>query len=241
VQDNLTSEKGNVDMWRKRLASLEAENAWVTTQTADALRARLASANLAIDLEAKRGGCKAECLKRTKERDEIQSKIALAEERSNLTKQIQSTQRVIDGKVETATHTKVGHSTAVAQNKAFARVGLLLSGSDATEALTPGETAQTWADYIIGFLMATAATLLPPVAFYFAFWAPPNRLQPQHSVGDLGNRTPETRAYSPSPAGIPSEPITIHTREMISSRALKNWSMSDEVQRMLSNGQLRTA
>jgi len=58
-------------MWEKRLAELEGANAgWITTVTADALRAQLASAELAISQEAARGGCKAKCLARTQERDQ---------------------------------------------------------------------------------------------------------------------------------------------------------------------------
>lgn len=227
VQDNLKSERQNVDMWRKQLETLTAQNAWATTVSADGLKAKLAGFNLAIEQEAARGGCKAKCLARTKERDEIASQIATIEKVDNLTKQIAATQKLIDGKVQTATTTNIGHSTAKAQDKAFARIGLLLTGANAEDALKPGEAAQQWSDYILGLLMAIGACALPPVAFYFGFWQPPVINRKPTPVGTLSPSAiapekQEARAYPPNDKGVSIARTTVGERNrMLLEQILK--------------------
>lgn len=64
---------------------------------------------------------------------------------------------------------------------------------------------------------------------------------PQPHVSEIGNRTSEPRAY-PHFAGIPAEPVHVHTIERITDKALKRWSASDEVRAMLNgHGQLKAA
>lgn len=163
-------ESTNLALWRKQLSDLEAQNAWATTVTADGLRAQLASADKAIELETKRGGCKAKCLALMQDKAKTEEKIAVAEKVTDLTKRIEATQRILDGKTTTAVNTTVGHSTTKAQSSAFARVGLLLSGNNATESLNPDEVSLTLADMFIGLLMAIGATALPTLCFYIAFF-----------------------------------------------------------------------
>lgn len=167
------SEQTNLALWRDQLAKLQAENAWAATVNPDGLKAQLASAQKAIDLEAARGGCKAVCLARMKEKAALEERIAIAERASDLSRRIEATQRILDGKVNTASATKIGHSTVKAQQDSFAQLLLLASGTDAEQALQPGAVAKDLADKLIGFLMAVGATALPSIAFYIGFFGLP--------------------------------------------------------------------
>mgnify|MGYP003346955173 CR=1 FL=1 len=221
----LKSEQTNLDLWRKQLADLQAQNAWATTITADGLRAQLESAQKAIDLEAQRGGCKAKCLDRMKEKAQIEEKIAVAEQVTNLAKRIEATQRVIDSKTETAVNTKVGHSTTKAQSNAFAKVGLLLTGTDARDSLNPDEVSMTLADLFIGLMMAVGATALPTLCFYIAFFGHQDPQRP-FDVDAMA----KARCYEAVEA--PLKPY-IQPRTDGSFDALRRWVQSPEAQRYL--------
>lgn len=149
----LTEGKTNLALWRAQYDKLVAEQPWVGAVNAEALRAQLASANLAIELEAKRGGCKAKCLVRTKERDDIATKIALAEEKADLTKKIEATKRVIDSAREVAVTTKKGESATRDMNLNLASMFTL--------SLAPTAEAQHWTNKGVAWL----------VAAFFAFGA----------------------------------------------------------------------
>jgi len=193
-QDSVKESKTDLSMWSKRLADLEAQNAWAATVTAEALRAQIANANLAIDLEAKRGGCKSLCLARTKERDDIASKIAIAEERSELTRKIESTRRVVDGAREVAAKTEHKSSAVDHQNRFLAKSVAMVS----TGTLTPTEFMSEGSQQTVNLAMALAGTGLPALALFIAGLYTRRDADPtQHPVSEPGNRTPEPRAYSP--------------------------------------------
>jgi hypothetical protein len=191
---SVASEETNMALWRDQLAKLQ----WSGTVNADGLRAQLASAQKAIDLEAARGGCKTECLKRMKEKASLEERIATAEKAEDLSKRIEATQRLLDRKVDTASTTKVGHSTVKAQQDSFAQLLMLASGADAEQALQPNEVAKSLADKLIGFLMAVGATALPSIAFYIGFFGAPVAL-------DMTT----TQARRPMPT-VPSIPAPTH-------------------------------
>lgn len=164
AQDAVKEDKANLALWTKRLADLEAENAWVATVTAEALRAKLAGANLAIEQEAKRVKCGQKCLALTKERDELSSKIALAEEKGELQKKIEATKRVLDkarAKADTTEH----KSSAVAHQNAFLAKAVALVGFGS---LQPTETIEVSAEQSANLAMAIAGTGLPAFCLFVA-------------------------------------------------------------------------
>lgn len=163
-QDEIKEGRASLAMWEKRLAELESQNAWVTTVTADALRAQLASANLAIEQEAAKGGCKARCLARTKERDELASKIALAEEKSTLTKNIEATKRVLAEARDKAAVTEHKASSVVHQNQFLARAVALVG----YQSLEPSKTIETATEQSASIMMALAGTGLPAFCLFVA-------------------------------------------------------------------------
>jgi len=157
-------DKTNLEMWRKRLTALETEHAWAASVTADALRAQLTNANLAIDLESKRGGCKSKCLARTKERDDIATKIALAEEKADLTKKIEATRNVLAKARDKADTTEFKHSAAAQQATSIAKlVSMVVSGS-----LNPTDIQAEVVEQGANVGMSIAAMLQPALFFFIA-------------------------------------------------------------------------
>lgn len=179
AQESMAEEKTNLAMWREHLAKLQAENAWVATVSADGLRAQVATAQLAIDQEAKRGGCGPKCLERTREKGILEDRIALAERASDLTQKIEATQRILDKKTEVASDTKVGFSPVKAQTDFVGQLWLLTTGTDGEKALSPDAVTLSITQIIIGFIIATAATFLPTAAFYMAFFGHKPKLGPE--------------------------------------------------------------
>lgn len=176
-QNAMLEEKTNLAMWREHLAKLQAENAWVATVSADGLKAQLAAATLAIEQEAARGGCKAKCLARTKEKGELENRIALAERASDLTQKIEATQRLLDKKTEVATEAKVGFSPVKAQTDFVGQLWLLTTGVEGEKALNPDAVTLSVTQILIGFFIALSATFLPTAAFYMAFFGHKPKLE----------------------------------------------------------------
>lgn len=220
AQDGVKEAKASLVLFEKRLADLEAANAWAPTVNAEALRAQLASSNLAIDLESKRGGCKAKCLERTKERDAIASKIAIAEERSSLTGQIEATKRVIAGAREKANTTEHKSSAVDHQNKSLKKwVALAYNGSTTVSDLQ-AEAAEQSAN----LAMAIAGTGLPAFALFMAglFRRPEDERAPQVQ----GTRKTTTDANG-------NTVIHHHTERIIDNEALKKWANHPQVKGLI--------
>jgi len=194
-QDDVREGKASLVLWEKRLADLEAANAWSATVTAEALRAQLASANLAIEQEAARGGCKAKCLARTKERDELASKIAIAEEKSELTGKIEATKRVLAKARDTAAVTEHKSSPVVHQNAFLAKAVTLVS----TGGLEPTPHVKAAAEQSTNLAMAIAGTGLP--AFCFVLAGLYRREQDDHPIGQAADNNGQAHSLAkPSPA-----------------------------------------
>jgi hypothetical protein len=166
AQETVKEDKTNLEMWRKRLDALQAEHAWAASVTAEALRAQLASANLAIEQEAKRGGCGPKCLARTKERDDLATKIAITEEKADLTKKIEATKRVVDTAREKAETVEYKSSPVVHANQSIADAfAFIRSFGSETE---PSETVEKGSQISINFGMALAGTGLPALCLFIA-------------------------------------------------------------------------
>lgn len=226
AQDGVTESKTDLARWAKRLADLEAANVWAPTVTAEALRAQLASANLAIDLEAKRGGCKDRCLARTKERDEIASRIAIAEEHSELTRKIEATRRVIDKARADAAGTEHKVSAVAKQNDALKTWVAMVVNGDTKASEFQAAAAQESAN----LAMAIAGTGLPAFALFLAgvFRRKPEDVTPTPDPRP-GRKAPLT------PTGLMPDTVTVHTLETVhrDHEGLKRWAMADEVQALL--------
>lgn len=163
-QDEIAEAKTSLVMWEKRLAELEAQNAWAASVTAEALRAQLASSNLAIEQETARGGCKAKCLARTKDRDDLATRIAIAEERGNLAAKIEATKKVVATARDKAAVTEFKSSAVGHQNEFLSKVVALVG----TGSLRPTEFMSASADQSVNLGMALGGTGLPALALLIA-------------------------------------------------------------------------
>lgn len=133
----IAKEEDNERIYVNRLKSLSENNGgWVTSVTADALRARLPALELAIKNEEARGGCKRECERKTKERDEINSRIAVLETMARDEQMLKATREALAKLREKRANTERGESVAASQN--FSLAGFV------TMQLEPSDKAQKW-------------------------------------------------------------------------------------------------
>ncbi len=162
AQDDVDKLNEQIAFWAKRRASLIEQNGWTATVTADALRARLDGMNLAIKQEEARGGCKAKCLDRTKERDEVASRIAVLEETKGLDDRIkQANEKLAELRSKAAT---VEHQTSVVEHQTDLLVkvaGLLFQGdTKATAKLAEGVDLENTV------MLALMPVMLPALCFF---------------------------------------------------------------------------
>ncbi len=220
TQDSLSSEKTNLAFWREQLTSLKQQNAWAATVTADGLRAKLDAADKAIELEGKRGGCKRRCLALMEDKANLEARIATAEKVEDLSKRIEATQRILDGKTEKAVNVKTGFSAAAAQTDWMGKIYLLASGEKAEDALNPDNVTLTVTDIVIGFFIALGATMLPTTAFFFAFFG----IRPgEEAIMDApAPKTAELKPVAPkaAPTGTAVQPYGFGNINISDERAL---------------------
>lgn len=206
-QEQVAEAKASLALAEKQLSALMDQNAWAASVTADALRARLESANLAITQEAKRGGCGKLCLERTKERDGLQSQIATAEQKGKLLDQIESTKKWIASAREKAEGTQHVSSKIVSQTKFVSQL--------ATLELEPGKAALTWSQIAIGAMIALVTTFLAPVCYFIAF-------------GDRPSARTVMAPHTPVPTHAPVGAVHHHTT--ILDETLRRWAQRPEAQ-----------
>lgn len=164
AQDTVAENKALLATFTARLATLESQNTWAASTTAHALRANLDSAQKAIDLETARGGCKAKCLDRMKERDSLNERIAKLEERTDLTTRIEATKNVlarVRDKASTVDHV----SSQTEHMNAFLSKAVALFGQGT---LKPSEMTEESTKLSANLAMALAGTGLPALALFVA-------------------------------------------------------------------------
>ena len=245
ANDAVTDDKANVAMWRQQLATLMEQNAWAATVKADGLRAEFKTLQDRIEQErnGKRGrkaGCGQECERLQNAANALGARIATVEQAEDLTKRIEATQRVLDGKREVAA--KVEHkSSAVAhQNESLKRWVALAVNGDTKATELQGAAAQESAS----LAMAVAGTGLPAFALFLAGLFRLSRRDDDPSApAVVTDITPPREGKYPVLAGIPSEPQHIHTTETvhIKDATLRKWALSDEVRALMGATQLKAA
>lgn len=232
VRDQVTEGKASLEMWKARLAKLEAENAWAATVTADGLRAQLDAAQKAIDLEAARGGCKSKCLALMEKKAELESRISIAEETGGLRKKIEATKAVLAKHREKAENTDVIVAAPVSQVSYFA--------SMATVSLEPTDFAKQWTDRGMASWLAIGLCFAP-ILFGLIGWKTEGKSDDDTPPSAKAPVTQATTLARVAPVGIPSEPVHIHTTETIKDPIIRRWALTDEVQSLLNGGQLKAA
>ena len=239
AQEAVTEDAANVKLWREQLATLQAQAPWAATVKADGLRAQVAVAQKEIDLEAARGGCKAKCAARMKDKADIEQRIATIEQAADLSAKIEATQRVLDKKRTVAATTAHVSSAVAHQNDSLAKWVALVANGDVKASELQRAASQESAN----LAMAIAGTGLPAFALFLAGLF---RLSRNSSDDDTppSAKAPVTQATTlarVAPVGIPSEPVHIHTTETIKDPIIRRWALTDEVQALLRGGQLKAA
>ena len=191
AQEATKEDKANLDMWRKQLAELMDKNAWAATVKADALRGELATLTARIEEEKKgnrgrKAGCGKECEALQNQANAVAVKIGTAEQREDLNKRIEATQRILDGKREVAAKTEHKSSPVMHQNANLARVVAFLGTSE----IEPSQSIEAGAEISANLAMAIAGTGLPAFAL-FIMGLHRRRRHPLDAVRSTNNRAPE--------------------------------------------------
>ena len=164
AQEEVDEARRTIAMFENRLRELEKQNGWAASATADSMRARLPALELAISQEAARGGCKAQCLARTKERDELAERIKTLEAKADYTKNIEAAKIVIARAREKA-NTVEHKSSQTEHMNAFLSKAVALVGKGS---LTPDAYTEEGTQLSANLAMALAGTGLPALAFFVA-------------------------------------------------------------------------
>lgn len=168
-RDAVSEGKASLELWSKRLTELEAAHGWTATVTATALRADLPAVDEAIAQESRRGGCGPKCLALKERKAAIEGRIALAEEKADLTSKIEATKRILAERRDTAAETKKGESAALLQNTALASIFTL--------SLQPTAAAQHWTDKGVAWLVAAFFAFGAMGCNFVGFGIPGRRLE----------------------------------------------------------------
>lgn len=171
ARDEVKEGKASLEMWSKRLADLEAANAWAATVSADALRAQAAA-------EERRGGCGPRCL-------DIKRRLAIAEETTDLRSKIEATRRIVSNARDKAATKTAVVSAPDAQARFFA--------SMVTVDLNPSTDAMSWTDRGMASWLALGLCFAP-IVFASIGW-PVTR----QTVADEPKPAPAPATQTPAP------------------------------------------
>jgi len=139
----------------------EANGGWVTSVTADSLRARLPGLDLAIQQESKRGGCGPRCLDRTKERDEVLSRIGVLEQITKTEGMLKSTREALAKLRNERSQQKPAVAAADSQSQFFASLFKV--------DLKPSDEAKAWTSVGMSTWLAIGLCIAP-ILFGFIGW-----------------------------------------------------------------------
>ena len=157
---SLEADRESVTIWKKQLADLTAQAPWAPTIKAEALRGELEAMTKAVELEGQRGGCKRKCQALMAQKGEVEKKIGTVEQAEDLTKRIEATQRIIDGKTLKAAEATFESSPVVNQTAFVAKM--------VAWDLAPGEGIKEGSQIGISAALALANVLLTPLCFLIA-------------------------------------------------------------------------
>lgn len=148
-------------LFTAQLDELTKANAWAATVSADGLRSQVESLKAAEVAEARLGGCGRKCRGIQNEIVAVQGKIAVAEQRDDLTARIEATKRVLEtARAELAT-TDAGISRTANQSTLYAKLISWDLANDPNSAMvTVANEGTGIATAIILAVIAAALTLV---------------------------------------------------------------------------------
>jgi len=180
--------EARLKLFTGQLAELSAQNAWAATVSADGLRSQVEALKAAEVAEARLGGCGPKCRAIQNKIVDTQGRIAVAEQRDDLTKRIEATKAVLAKARTELAGTKAGISATANQSTLYAK---LISWNLADD---PSVSAVTVANESTGVAMAIVIAIAS--AFLTLVGALPHLVQ---ADPDAVRRTVEP---APRPAPI---------------------------------------
>lgn len=168
AQDDVNRARKELDALTIIRDKAMADNAWIGTVKAEGLRAQLAAAQKAIDLETARGGCKSKCLALMEKKGALEKDIATAEKFEGGETRIAELQAIIDKKREVANKTEHRQSLNVDIAKTTARLVKLAMGEKPEAVVADDSTAEQFATLGSAGLGSLALLLLAPIGMFLA-------------------------------------------------------------------------
>lgn len=156
--------EGKIKFFTERIAALKDSNPWITTVSADGLKAQSPALEEAISQETRRGGCGPKCLVLKKQLADVMERAGKAEELAKHESMLLAAQTGLDKARATAKATNFVSSTAVNHTDTLYKA-LSLVRFQPVENVTTGEREATNTG-IMG-LSSLAFLLLAPL-FYMA-------------------------------------------------------------------------
>lgn len=170
-EDARKTVKENEDLIRILIKSrdeLAQAQPWAATVTADGLRSQLQAATLAVEQEAKRGGCGPRCLERTKEKASLEERIAIAERLTDYARRIEAANKAIAEYRQAAGTVEYRSSAVVNINRTAAQIALVAKGASPEEAIAPSDTTQQWVNILLAAGNTLAFLVMAPVCLLIA-------------------------------------------------------------------------
>ncbi len=163
TQNAVSEDEESLQKAKTSLEQLKLAFPWAATVTADSLRAQIPAIDEKLRQEEQRGGCGPKCLAIKAEKADIESRIATAEERNNITSRISELEKRLGERRTTAATTEFKHSSVDYMNGFLASAVATVTGQE--QATTKLEKK---ADLSANVGMALAGTGLPGLAIFIA-------------------------------------------------------------------------
>lgn len=217
AQANVAEAKRSLDLFQRQLASLIDQNAWAGTVTADGLRAQVADLRKAEAAETRLGGCGQKCRAIQNQISDTQGRIAVAEQRADLTKRIEATKAVIAKYRTTLATTDKGISSTANQSTLYAKLISFNLAADPDAAMVVVANEGTGIGFaVILALIAAALTVAgawPELMAVSATMLNGNLMQQFHGIPDVGGQSGNRTSAAPS------EAPTIRAHPKVSARS----------------------
>lgn len=153
AQTSVREQETKLNLLTQREKQLREANPFVTTVTAEGLRADIVVLDKQIALETARGGCKARCAEWMTKKSAVEKQISAIDEFNKIPDQIEAAKRGADAARAELAKLKKGHSDARSQTKVTAKV--------LNVSLNPGETEQEQASLILELIFVAVFVIGP--------------------------------------------------------------------------------
>jgi hypothetical protein len=156
--------EGKIKFFETRIADLKSANPWITTVSADGLKAHVPELEEAIAQESRRGGCGPKCLALKKELADTQDRAAKAKDLNKNSEMLAAAQKGLDNARAVAKSTNYVSSTAVNHTDTLFKAVSLVTGQFADHVTTTEREATNTG--IMG--VSSLAFLMLAVMFMFS-------------------------------------------------------------------------